>query len=89
MRLTKTQTLMLFAAFGVVFFVGQMGHRYYAWATNSIGADDPFDEIGITLHGYMPGPVQDWACAELKANFEGKTIPVHGCAAAADATAWR
>ena len=66
-----------------------VGQRYYAWATNSTGASDPFDEVGIGLHGYMPGFVQDWGCARLKENFGDKTMPPHGCGSSADPAQWR
>lgn len=66
----------------VVAFFGMVGQRYYVWATNANGAADPFDEVGIGLHSYMPGFVQDWGCARLKENFGTKTLPPHGCGTA-------
>ena len=71
----------------LVAFVGLVGQRYYAWATNSAGAETPFDEVGIGLHSYMPKVVQDWGCAKLKENFGTKTLPLHGCGSA-DGRSW-
>ena len=70
---------MLILVICLIAFGGMVGQRYYAWATNASGASDPFDEVGIGLHSYMPGFVQSWGCARLKENFGTKTLPPHGC----------
>ena len=72
----------LVALICLVALLGTVGQRYYAWVTNSANAADPFDEVGIGLHSYMPGFVQDWGCARLKENFGSKTLPPHGCGTA-------
>jgi hypothetical protein len=73
----------------VVIFLIYIGWTYYGWATNSAGADNPFDEAGIEIHAYMPKFVQDWGCGELKAEFGSKTLPPYGCQSPTDPTIWR
>lgn len=70
----------------LIAFIGLIGQRYYAWA---VTAKSPFDEVGIGLHHYMPGFVQEWGCSQLKMRFDGKTMPPHGCTSAADPRQWR
>lgn len=70
----------------IVFFCGSIFYRYYQWA---VVAESPFDEVGIGLHSYMPGPIQSWGCARLKARFEGKTVPPHGCQDPTSPRRWR
>ncbi|CEJ13785.1 hypothetical protein BN1110_04109 [bacterium YEK0313] len=70
----------------IIFFCGSVFYRYYQWVAQ---ADSPFDEVGIGLHSYMPGPIQSWGCARLKERFEGKTLPPHGCKDPANPRGWR
>ena len=72
----------------IIAVIGMVGYQYLSWVKNWNGAADPFDEIGIDLHSYMPGFVQDWGCAQLKAEFGDKTLPPYGCGAA-DGRGWR
>ena len=81
--------LLMFALLFVVLTCGFVGQRYYAWVNNTAGAADPFDEVGIGLHGMMPGFVQVWGCARLTENFGTKTMPPHGCGSPADPVQWR
>ncbi|MBJ2150324.1 hypothetical protein [Paracoccus sp. IB05] len=69
-------TILVVAVFAAVAMVG---YRYVSWVMNWTSADTPFDEVGIDLHKYMPGFVQDWGCAQLFAEFGDKTLPPHGC----------
>lgn len=69
-------TILVVAVFASVAMVG---YRYVSWVKNWTGADTPFDEVGIDLHKYMPGFVQDWGCARLFDEFGDKTLPPHGC----------
>lgn len=66
--------------------VGYIGFSYYDWVSSS---ESPFDEIGIGLHGYMPGFIQDWGCGKLELRFGGKTLSPYGCGDAADPTKWK
>ena len=68
--------------------IAMVGYQYLSWVMNWSGASDPFDEVGIDLHSYMPAFVQDWGCAQLKAEFGDKTLPPHGCGAT-DGRGWR
>ncbi|MDB5659190.1 MAG: hypothetical protein JWS10_1805 [Cypionkella sp.] len=77
--------LVVIALAAVVF----LGYRYNAWVSNTSGATDPFDEVGIELHQMMPGFVQDWGCGKLKANFGTKTLPPYGCESATDPAKWK
>ena len=52
--------------------------QWYRWAT---AGDSPYDEIGIDLNAYMPGPIHDWACSRIAQRFPG-SIPPYGCDAA-------
>jgi len=60
-----------------------IGGRYYRYVANS---DTPYDEVGIMLNGYMPGPVRSWGCGKLKARFPDQ-LPPYGCAGA-DPRTW-
>lgn len=62
--------------------------RYTAWATNWYDEPNPYDEVGISLHKMMPGFVQEWGCAQLKAEFGEEIRPPYGCSNA-DHTGWR
>lgn len=61
------------------------GGFYYRYVTNT---DTPYDEIGITLNGWMPGPIKTWGCGKLQETFAEK-MPPYGCEADGDSTAWR
>ena len=78
--------LVLITTVAFVAFFGFIGKRYYDFAVNS---ESPFDEVGIELNRYMPGPIQTWGCNRLRERFEGKTLPPWGCQDAADPTHWR
>ena len=65
---------------------GMIAQRYVSWATNG---PSPFDEVGIELHRYMPGFVQDWACGKLYARFGEKTLPPYGCQDATTPQKWK
>jgi hypothetical protein len=80
------RTLLKLALAVVVAVFVSAGFRYHQWVTQSAS---PFDEVGIELHKYMPAPVQDWGCAQLKARFDGKTLPPYGCQSTADPRKWR
>lgn len=72
----------------LVLGIGMVGERYLSWVKNWGNAESPFDEVGIDLHSYMPSFVQDWGCAQLKAEFGQKTLPPYGCSGA-DGRSWR
>lgn len=52
-----------------------IGGRWYMWVSNT---KDPYDEVGIGLNEYMPGPIRKWGCAKLRANFSN-ALPPHTC----------
>lgn len=69
----KTLKVFIIILLGVsVMVVG----RWYTYVTN---INSPFDEVGITLNGYMPAPVRAWGCDKLHATFP-KALPPLGCA---------
>ncbi|MFV0493228.1 MAG: hypothetical protein ACK5M4_15560 [Pseudorhodobacter sp.] len=79
----------LILAVVIVIAVGAVAFgRYTYWVLNWSNAEAPFDEVGISLHKMMPGFVQDWGCAQLKAEFSDKTVPPYGCRAA-EGRDWR
>ena len=49
--------------------------QWYRWAT---AGDSPYDEVGIDLNAYMPGPMRGWACARIAQRFPG-SLPPYGC----------
>lgn len=59
------------------------GGRWYMYVAMS---DTPYDEVGVTLNGYAPGPLRKWGCDKLQARFTGQ-LPPYGCAGA-DARNW-
>ena len=75
--------LMLIVLCAVV-VAGLMGGLYYRYATNT---ESPYDEIGITLNGLMPGPIRAWGCGKLQENFANQ-LPPAGCSVADDPTTW-
>lgn len=63
----------------IVILVGvtvMFGGRWYMYVTNK---DTPYDEVGITLNGYLPLSLRTWGCNKLHANFP-KALPPLGCA---------
>ncbi|TGX54271.1 hypothetical protein E5A73_09195 [Sphingomonas gei] len=60
-----------------------IGFRWYRYVASS---DTPYDEVGITLNGYMPGPLRSWGCHKLRERFPG-ALPPYGCAAP-DGRSW-
>lgn len=54
-----------------------VGMRWHRYVTSS---DTPYDEVGITLNGYMPGPLRSWGCHKMHARFP-TALPPYGCAA--------
>lgn len=72
--------------FLIVIVVGatvMFGGRWYMYVAN---AESPYDEVGIALNGYAPGPLRAWGCHKLQARFGGQ-LPPYGCAAA-DGRTW-
>jgi hypothetical protein len=67
--------VLIFAIAVVLGAAGVAGKRYNDWVSHIA---NPYDEIGIELHGYMPSFVQEWGCSKLKARF-GNIRPPHGC----------
>lgn len=58
---------------GVAVMTGLRWYRYVA------SSDTPYDEVGITLNGYMPGPIRSWGCHKLQERFP-RALPPYGCA---------
>ncbi|WP_404337597.1 hypothetical protein AB2M62_02735 [Sphingomonas sp. MMS12-HWE2-04] len=52
------------------------GGRWYMYVANS---ETPYDEVGITLNGYMPAPLRSWGCTKLQQRFPNQLPPL-GCA---------
>lgn len=59
----------------VIALVVVIGGRWYQYITNTTS---PYDEVGISLNNYMPVPIRQWGCAQLKKNF-GNNLPPYGC----------
>jgi hypothetical protein len=72
----RPNTLFLVAII-VIAGLGVFGGRWYAYVAY---ANDPFDEVGISLNLKMPDVIRAKGCEMLKARFEGKTLPPAGCA---------
>jgi hypothetical protein len=73
----KTVAIILFV---VVSAVTTLGGRYYSYVTRG---ENLYDEIGISLAQWMPGPVRVWGCGKLNERFP-KSLPPYGCT-----EAWR
>lgn len=67
----------------LVAFTVMFGGRWYMYV---VQAESPYDEVGIALNGYMPGPLRTWGCHKLKARFESQ-LPPYGCGGA-DGRTW-
>ena len=52
------------------------GGRWYMYVAH---AESPYDEVGIALNGYAPGPLRSWGCRTLQQRFAGQ-LPPYGCA---------
>lgn len=70
LKTLKVLTIIILGA--AVVLVG----RWYTYVTN---VNTPYDEIGITLNGYMPLQIRAWGCNKLHASFP-KAIPPLNCA---------
>jgi hypothetical protein len=75
-KMSNLQKAILILSLISIAFVGLVFKRYYEWVSNTI---KPFDEVGISLHKYMPAPIQAWGCTKLKATFQYKSLPPHYC----------
>lgn len=60
------------------------GGRWYMYVAQG---QSPYDEVGIALNGYMPGPLRARGCHKMQQRFAGQ-LPPYGCAAA-DGRSWR
>jgi hypothetical protein len=76
MKLSNLQKAILILSLISIAFIGLVFKRYYEWVSNTV---KPFDEVGISLHKYMPARIQAWGCNKLKMTFQYKTMPPHGC----------
>lgn len=52
------------------------GGRWYMYVAR---AESPYDEVGIALNGYMPGPLRGWSCHKMQERFANQ-LPPYGCA---------
>ena len=52
------------------------GGRWYMYVARG---SSPYDEVGIALNGYAPGPMRAWGCHKMQARFPGQ-LPPYGCA---------
>lgn len=77
------QKIIQFVVVIVVAVTVMFGGRWYMYVANG---DSPYDEVGIALNGYAPGPLRAWGCHKLQARFAGQ-LPPHGCAGA-DGRTW-
>jgi hypothetical protein len=63
--------------------VVMFGGRWYMYVARG---GSPYDEVGITLNGYAPGPMRSWGCHKMQERFPGQ-LPPYGCGAA-DGRSW-
>ena len=59
------------------------GGRWYMYVARG---SSPYDEVGIALNGYAPGPMRAWGCHKMQARFPGQ-LPPYGCGGA-DGRSW-
>jgi len=60
------------------------GGRWYYYVANT---SSPYDEVGITLNGYMPSALRKWGCDKMHTTF-GNVLPPLGCGASDDTKKW-
>lgn len=60
-----------------------LGGRWYMYVGHS---ESPYDEVGIALNGYVPGPLREWGCHKMQSRFPDQ-LPPYGCGAA-DGRSW-
>jgi hypothetical protein len=60
----------------LVGFAVMFGLRWYMYVARG---QSPYDDVGIALNGYAPGPMRSWGCHKMKERFPGK-LPPYGCA---------
>lgn len=68
----------------VLVLLVMFGGLYYRYVNNT---ESPYDEIGITLNGIMPGPIRAWGCGKLRETFPNQLPPL-GCAVEGNPTQW-
>lgn len=71
MSISRLVVFSLTVVFCVTVF---MGYRWHQYVTNS---DSPYDEVGMTLNGLMPGPLNKWGCDRLRDTFGNVLPPLH------------
>ena len=76
-KIVQVVCVMLIAA-AVMF-----GGRWYMYVARG---SSPYDEVGIALNGYAPGPMRSWGCDKMQARFPGQ-LPPYGCGGA-DGRSW-
>jgi hypothetical protein len=77
------QRLIRFVYVVVIAGVIMFGGRWYMYVGHG---SSPYDEVGIALNGYMPGPLRAWGCHSMQSRFPGQ-LPPYGCAGA-DGRSW-
>lgn len=65
--------MVLSVAFAIILVLGGQWYRYIEYS------DSPYDEVGIAINNWMPGPIRAWGCAELDRRFPGNAVPPMGC----------
>lgn len=81
MNFGKAIRILLIVILVPVLLIGFQWHRY---VTNKV---TPYDEVGITLNGFMPLSVRKWGCDQLKASFPD-SLPPYGCQGPANPKDW-
>jgi len=79
----KMQKILQVVTVVVVAGLVMFGGRWYMYVAQS---DTPYDEVGIALNGYAPGPLRTWGCNKMKERFSNQ-LPPYGCASA-DGRSW-
>ena len=74
----------IFSLAAIAGVTGFSGYRWHQYVTNTT---TPYDEVGMTLNGIMPGPLNKWGCDRLHETF-ANTLPPLNCEADTGAT-WR
>ncbi|RZI75935.1 MAG: hypothetical protein EOP13_03835 [Pseudomonas sp.] len=69
----KVVQVLCVIAIGLMVMIGLRWSRYIT------SSESPYDEVGITLNGYMPPPLRAWGCHKLQDRFPG-ALPPYGCA---------
>ena len=70
------QKILQVACVVLVAIAVMFGGRWYMYVARG---ESPYDEVGIALNGFAPGPMRRWGCHNMQVRFPSH-LPPYGCA---------